>query len=378
NATNSGEVNVLIFDLGGGTFDVSVLTIDNGRFEVKASGGDTSSTTQTFIEIDCLYEGVGFSSKITRAKFEELNMDFFNKCMESVQGCLDDAQLEKNRVDEVVIVGGSTRIPKVQRMLQDFFDGKDLCKTINPDEAVAYGAAVLAAKLNGMGNQMVQNLMLLDVTPLSLGWEARGEVMVVVIPKNTPIPVMKDSMGCTASDYQSSFLFKVYQGERSRSTDNSLLGEFELSNLPLAPRGVTQARIQFDIDADGILKVSAEEPTTRQKNNITITNDNGRLTKDEIDKMLEDAERYKYDDQLYKKKAEAYNALEDYIYAIKTKLKDGNIRRKLFLEDLKKMDDVVEEAMDWLDANKLAEINVIEDKKKELERTCNSIVGPVM
>ncbi|GJW36531.1 heat shock cognate 70 kDa protein 2-like protein [Tanacetum coccineum] len=244
NATNSGEVNVLIFDLGGGTFDVSVLTINRGRFEVKASGGDThlggedfdnrmvdyfvaefnrkykkdisrnsralgrlrvaserakrtlSSTTQTFIEIDCLYDGVDFSSKITRAKFEELNMDFFNKCMESVQGCLDDARLEKNRVDEVVIVGGSTRIPKVQRMLQDFFDGKDLCKTINPDEAVAYGAAVLAAKLNGMGNQMVQNLMLLDVTPLSLGWEARGEVMVVVIPKNTPIPVMKDSMGC--------------------------------------------------------------------------------------------------------------------------------------------------------------------------------------
>ncbi|GJS81033.1 heat shock cognate 70 kDa protein [Tanacetum coccineum] len=243
-ATIVGEGNVLIFYLGGGTFDVSVLTIDNGRFEVKASGGDNhlggedfdnrmveyfvaefnrkykkdisgnsralgrlrvaserakrilSSTTQTFIEIDCLYD-VDFSSKITRAKFEELNMGFFNKCMESVQGCLDDAQLEKNRVDEVVIVGGSTRIPKVQGMLQDFFDGKDHCKTINPDEAVAYGAAVLAAKLSGKGNQMVRDLILLDVTPLSLGFQAHGEVMAVVIPKNTPIPVTKDMMGYT-------------------------------------------------------------------------------------------------------------------------------------------------------------------------------------
>ncbi|GKF75192.1 probable mediator of RNA polymerase II transcription subunit 37c, partial [Tanacetum coccineum] len=186
--------------------------------------------------------------------------------MESVQCCLNEAQLEKNRVDEVVVVGGSTRIPKVQRMLQDLFD------------------AVLAAKLNGMGNQMVRDLKLLDVTPRSLGWEARGEVMNVVIPKNTPIPVMKDSLGFTSYDYQSSFTIKVYQGERSISTDNSLLGEFELSNPPLAPRGVTKARIQFDIDADGILKVSAEEPTTSQKNNITITNAKGRLTKDEIEK----------------------------------------------------------------------------------------------
>nr|GEW68362.1 heat shock 70 kDa protein [Tanacetum cinerariifolium] len=330
-ATIFGEGIVLIFYLGGGTFDVSVLTIDNGRFEVKASGGDTHLGGEDLIiewwntlwqnsigntrkiyprtlglweEIDCLYDGVDFSSKITRAKFEELNMGFFNKCMESVQGCLDDAQLEKNRVDEVVIVGGSTRIPKVQSMLQDFFDGKDLCKTINPDEAVAYGAAVLAAKLNGMGNQMVRDLILLDVTPLSLGWEARGEVMIVVIPKNTPISVLKDSMGVTAYDYQSSFLFKVYQGERSLSTDNSLLVQKE-----------------------------------------------GR---------------------------EAYNALEDYIYAVKIKLKDGNIRRKLFLEDMKKMDDVVEEAMDWLLVNKLAEISVLEDKQKELERICNSIVGQVM
>ncbi|XP_071721797.1 heat shock cognate 70 kDa protein 2-like [Rutidosis leptorrhynchoides] len=422
----TGKRNALIFDLGGGTFDVSLVTIDNGRFEVKAAGGDThlggedfdnrmveyfvsefnrkyrkdisnnsralgrlrvaserakrilSSTSQTSIEIDCLCDGIDFSSKITRAKFEELNMDFFNKCMEAVQMCLDDANLEKSRVNEVVLVGGSTRIPKVQNMLQDFFHGKDLCKTINPDEAVAYGAAVLAAHLSGQGSQVVQNLTLIDVIPLSLGYESLGEVMTFAIPKNTPIPATRETTSVTVCDNQSAFLFKVYQGERTRSKNNNFLGEFSLLNLPLAPRGVTQARIQFNIDADGILNVSAQEPITGQKNSITITNDKGRLTKEEIEKMLEDAERYKVDDQEYKQKVDAYNGLENFVYALKSKLKDWNIRSKVILEDLNKMEDVVEEAFKWLEVNKLAEINVIADKRKEIELICNSVFGPIM
>ncbi|KAJ9549070.1 hypothetical protein OSB04_021613 [Centaurea solstitialis] len=394
-----GEVNVLIFDLGGGTFDVSLLTIEKESIKVKVAGGDThlggedfdnrmveyfvaefnrkhkkdisknpralgrlrvaserakrilSSTTQTFVEIDCLYEGVDFSSKITRAKFEELNMDFFDKCMEAVARCLDDAKWVKSKVDEVVLVGGSTRIPKVQRMLQDFFDGKDLCKKINPDEAVAYGAAVLAANMSGKGNQMVKDLI------------------------NTPIPVTKEKTRVTVYDNQYSMLFKIYQGERSRSTDNVLLGEFRLTNIPLAPRGVTEANIRFSIDANGILQVSAKQPITGESNSITITNDQGRLTKEEIEKMLEDAENYKYEDQEYKKKVEAYNALEDYIYVMKTKSKDSNIRKSLSWDDLKMMDDVIEEAMQWLELNKLADTDVIAEKKKELENVCNSILG---
>nr|GEX87020.1 heat shock cognate 70 kDa protein [Tanacetum cinerariifolium] len=244
---------------------------------------------------------------------------FFNSFAQGIKKLRTgpDAKLQKSRVDEVVIVGGSTRIPKVQLMLEDFFDGKDLCRTINPDEAVAYGAAVMAAKLNGKGNQMVRDLVLLDVTPLSLGLKEHGNVMCVVIPKNTPIPVRKEQKWHTVYENQFHFLLKVYQGERSCSTDNNLLGQFRLLNLTPAPRGVTQARIFFDIDADGILKVSAEEFITGRRNSITISKDKGRLTKEEIERMLEDAERYKVEDQEYKKKVDTYNALENYTYAIK-------------------------------------------------------------
>lgn len=422
-ATFSGETNVLIFDLGGGTFDVSLVTIDQGTFKVKAVGGDThlggedfdnqmvkhfvaefklkyrkdisrnaralgrlrvaserakrilSSTTRTSIDIDCLYEGVDFSSSITRAKFEELNMDFFNKCMESVQTCLSDAKFEKSMVDKVVLVGGSTRIPKVQKMLQDFFDGKDLCKTLNPDEAVAYGAAVLAANMTGKGNQIVQDLMLKDVTPLSLGVESHGQLMAVLIPKNTPIPVTKESIRQSVVDNQSSFLFKVYQGERRRSIDNILLGEFELSNLPLAPRGLTKVKVSFDIDANGIFQVSAEELTTGLANNITITTNNGDLTEEEIEQMLQDVDTNKGEDQKFKKNVDTYNSLEAYIFVIRTKMKDANIRKRLSREDLKHMEDVVEMVMQWLDANKLAEAKVTAEVMKEVKQVCNSIIG---
>ncbi|PWA54866.1 hypothetical protein CTI12_AA305990 [Artemisia annua] len=415
-ATNRGRpINVLIFDLGGGTFDVSLVTINKGTFEVKAVGGDThlggedfdnqmvkyfveefnrkegkdittnpralgrlrvacekakrilSSTTFTSIEVDCLHDGVDFSSKITRAKFEELNMDYFNNCMETVQRCMKDAQWDNNMVNEVVLVGGSTRIPKVQQMLQEYFDGKNLCKTINPDEAVAYGAAVLAANMSGKGNKMVKSLVLLDVIPLSLGHELLGQFMRVVIPKNTPIPITKEVIGVTIEDNQPSFRFKVYQGERSRSTDNILIGEFVLRNLPLAPKGVTKANIRYDVDADGILKVSAEEPLTGQKNHITITKDKRRLSKEETDKMLQDAKRYKADDEDYRKKRNAYIALDYYVYNLKTKLNDDNIRQRLSQEDIKKMDDVVQEAKEWLKTNTLAEIEAIVNKKKELD-----------
>ncbi|GJX20784.1 putative mediator of RNA polymerase II transcription subunit 37c [Tanacetum coccineum] len=426
-ATIFGRTNVLIFDLGGGTFDVSLITITKGRFEVIAVDGDThlggedfddriveyfvaefntkytkdisnktkngrralgrlrvaaerakrilSSATFTSIELDCLYEGVDFSSKISRDVFEELNMDILYKCMEIVKKCLEYAKWEKSMVDEVVLVGGSTRIPKVQQMLKDFFDGKDLCMTINPDEAVAYGAAVLAANMSGIGNQMVHDLMFSDVIPLSLGYESHGKVMSVVIPKNTPIPVTKESDCVTVDDNQSSILFKVYQGERSRSIDNISLGEFELNNLPLAPRGVTEAKIRFDIDADGILKVSAEELTTSKKNDITIANGKRRLSKEETDKMLEDSKRYKDEDREYRKKVKAYNGLDYYVYILNLKLKDESIRKRLRGEDLKKMDDLVQNVKKWLAANTLAEANVIANKKKELDwvwSICNS------
>ncbi|XP_071691959.1 heat shock cognate 70 kDa protein-like [Rutidosis leptorrhynchoides] len=418
--------HVVIFDLGGGTFDVSLVTVNEGKIEVKAVGGDThlggedfdnrmvdyfvfefnmkekkdismnpralarlrvtcerakrilSSTTFTPVEIDCLYDGVDFSGKITRAKFEELNMGFFNKCMEIVQMCLEDAKWEKEMVDEVVLVGGSTRIPKVQQMLQEFFEGKKLCKTINPDEAVAYGAAVLAAKISGQGDQMVQELTLSDVTPLSLGDYAPGDVMSVMIPKNTPIPVMRECIIGTLKDYQTNFEFKVYQGERSKATDNIHLGEFSLYNLPPAPRGVTKAKLRFEIDVNGLLEVSAEELTTGHKETIKITNGKRSLANEEIEKMLNDAEKFKVEDQNYHKKVEAYNDLEYYIYRMKRTVKDDSDRKRLKPEEMSKMDDLVEGAMVWLEIYKVAEVDVIAEKKKKLECVCNAIIGQCM